>query len=55
MISPAILKVYNMFTWVNDDNKQKVDVILKVTVSCRQMSLGKDMCSIQAISMMMKS
>ena len=28
MIGPAALEVYNTFTWENDDDKQKVDVIL---------------------------
>ena len=28
VIGPAALEVYNTFTWENDDDKQKVDVIL---------------------------
>ena len=28
MIGPADLEVYNTFTWVNDNDKQKVEIIL---------------------------
>jgi len=28
VIGPATLEVYNMFTWENDNDKQKVEVIL---------------------------
>ena len=57
VIGPAALEVYNTFTWLDDDDKQKIEMILtKFEAYCipQQMLLGSDTCLTLEINMMMK-
>ena len=54
VIGPAALEVYNMFTWANDDDKQKVEIILQsLLYPASKRHLG-DTCFIHTINVMMK-